>query len=54
MKLWEYLVFFEGAAGYESGETLASSKQVAEGNVREYFSQLGQINSVTVRKIDRR
>ena len=54
MKLWEYFVTFEGSMNSESGETLASSKQVAEGNVREYFGQLGQLASVTIRKINRR
>jgi hypothetical protein len=53
MKLWEYFVIFE-AGNSESGETLASSKDTAEGNVREYFSQLGQVSSVTIRKINRR
>lgn len=54
MKLWEYFVIYEGMAmGTESGETLAASKETADGNVREYFSQRGQISSVTIRKINR-
>lgn len=54
MKLWEYLVLFDGAIGFESGETIASSKSAAEGNVREYFCQYGQIHSVVITKINRR
>lgn len=54
MKLWEYFVMYDGAMGTESGETLASSKEIAEGNVREYFAQFGQISDVTVRKTKRR
>jgi hypothetical protein len=53
MKLWYYFVIFDGAIGTESGETLAASKEAAEGNVREYFGQFGQITDVTVRKINR-
>ena len=53
MKLWEYFVIYDGSLGTESGETLASSKEIAEGNVREYFGQHGQIVSVTIRKINR-
>jgi hypothetical protein len=53
MKLWEYFIIFDGAAGSESGETLASSKEVAEGNVRGYFSQRYQIVSVTIRRARR-
>lgn len=54
MKLWEYFVIYEGMVmGTESGETLAASKETADGNVREYFSQRGQISSVTIRKINR-
>ena len=53
MKLWEYFVIFE-TGNSESGETFASSKEIAEGNVREYFAQYGQVSSVTIRKINRR
>ena len=53
MKLWEYFVIYSGVMGTESGETLASSKEIAEGNVREYFGQKGQISDVTIRQIKR-
>lgn len=53
MKLWEYFIIYDGAHGAESGETLASSKEIAEGNVREYFGQFGQISNVTIRNIKR-
>lgn len=53
MKLWEYFVIYSGSLGTESGETLATSKDIAEGNVREYFGQHGQISDVTIRKIKR-
>ena len=54
MNLWEYFIIYSVSTGIESGETLASSKEMAEGNVREYFGQFGQISHVAVRRIKRK